>query len=149
MRGLGLDPKSLGLVSVVLAALVEIIQGVGLYSGIVFLWPVVFSHGGGFRAVSLALFFTLLGLAVDLIAAGLGMAGGCLMYQGSRKGPPLVFSALLAGVIGETLLGFGGLGDYAFTSAMFPGSLFWIVLLVLGTGVLWTSLYKFKGHPLQ
>ncbi len=142
MKIRGLDLKSLGLVSLVLAALAGIFQGAGLYSGIIFFGPVLFSHAAGSSSVPLAPFLSLFGLTVDLIAAGLGMSGGWLMYQVAQKGPPLVFTALLTGVVGETLLGLGGMGDYAFIGVVVTGSLFWIVLLLLGSGVLWTSLHN-------
>lgn len=113
--------RTLGLAAVGLAAAAGILTGSELYlalqaasallaHGDIYFWPVVLG---------------LIGLALDVGAAGVAVVGGGLMVFQRRTGRRLVVSALAAGIAGETVLAFADRGQFTRTT-----SSIWIGLLV-------------------
>lgn len=118
-----LGARSLGLVTVALAAAAGIFSGSELYltiklaapslvNGIRLFWPVVLG---------------LIGLVLDVAAAAVAVIGGGLMSLNLPGGRRLVIAALAIGIAGEAVLAFVNAGQYTLAA-----SIIWIGLLLAG-----------------
>ncbi|MGH7666631.1 MAG: hypothetical protein ACREN1_04870 [Candidatus Dormibacteria bacterium] len=118
-----LGTRSLGLAAVGLAVAAGIFTGSelslamqsasqSLGQGMLYFWPVVLG---------------LIGLVLDVVAAGVAVIGGGLMCLRRRTGRRLVVAALSAAIAGEVALAFVDSGQYTRTT-----SAIWIGLLVGG-----------------
>ncbi|HVA20594.1 MAG TPA: hypothetical protein VNN74_00640 [Candidatus Micrarchaeia archaeon] len=98
---LNIDAKTLGLVIAVLSGIGVLLEAVGLLG--------VLSLGAAYAAAGFAgiAFVAVLGLAVDLAAALLGLVGGWRMAQANPTGKPLVIYGLALGFLGEIVVGIG------------------------------------------
>ncbi|HVB53693.1 MAG TPA: hypothetical protein VNF24_05825 [Candidatus Acidoferrales bacterium] len=116
-----LSTRTLGLAAIGLAAGAGVLTGSELYlalqaagallaHGDLYFWPVVLG---------------LIGLALDVGAAGVAVIGGGLMLLKRRTGRRLVVAALAAGIAGESVLAFVNRGQFTQTT-----SAIWIGLLV-------------------
>ena len=115
--------RTIGLVTVALAAAAGVLTGAELYlalqaaaqlltHGIVFFWAVVLG---------------LIGLVLDVAAAAIAVVGGAVMCLGRLSGRRLVIAAMAIGIAGESVLAFVDKGQYTTTT-----SVIWIGLLVAG-----------------
>ena len=98
---LNVNARTLGLVIAILAGLGLLFELIGLL-GLLSLGAAV--AGTVFGGI---VFLAVVGIVVDLAAAGLSLIGGWQMHQGRRDGKNLVIYGLVVGFIGEIVVGLG------------------------------------------
>ncbi len=129
---MNVNARTLGLVVAILAGIGLLLEVVGVLG---VLSVGAFYAAAGFAGVAGVAF---VGLAINLIATGMALAGGWRMSQGDGTGKPLVIYALAIGFLGEVVV---GIGYYSVSNAL-PG------LIVLAVLYYLVVISRFPGEEL-